>query len=151
MSPAMAPLDPLPVPNPPTSVMSGRCSLALGLLMNATPAAAPSPTAGSVITVPIGMNPNLVSRNPLMSNHPSSDVNVDDVVAGACGAGEVVCANATDACSTNQSVTAHEACAHWGKRAMASMIRRLAVSECPPVQAWCEAARARPRLRLLAP
>ncbi len=56
--------------------MSGRPKPALasprGLLRNANAPAAPYPTAGSVIGMTTGRNPNFSSRKPLTSSHPSA-------------------------------------------------------------------------------
>jgi hypothetical protein len=50
------PFVPLSVPNPATTVMSGRVDPGASLI-NAMPAARPTPTAGSVITEATGRNP----------------------------------------------------------------------------------------------
>jgi len=94
------------VPNPPKIVMLGRPnpSLALpsGLLMNASPPAAPYPTAGSVIGMTTGRNPYFSSRKPLTSSHPSSADRNFDGAAVASGVLKAVVSAPADA---SQSTT----------------------------------------------
>ena len=64
-----------------------------GWLMNISPAAAPNPTAGSVIGIAIGRKPNFSSRKPLTSSQSSSaERNLDEPSEVAAAGAVAVCA-----------------------------------------------------------